>query len=167
MLTESAGFTIGNNEDDNVRYFNNKDLEFYRGFGCLTYKQNKHSLKQKRLKQYIDDLKQRMEKMNNIRIPYHDGQKLEDKYLTFLKYLYDGNATYQGHIEGSKGVSPYDTNSPFKPEDLVKYGPFSCLEEEEYVSGVTSPHLYINQCHTYTPWHVGMCYTFDSLLIHY
>lgn len=153
MLTESAGFTIGNNEDDNVRYFNNKDLEFYRGFGCLTYKQSK--MKQKKLNQYMDALTMRMKEINQ-RIPYNNRQKMEDKYLTFLKYLYDGNSTYQGHIKDSKKVSPYHNNSPFKPQDLVKYGPFSCLKEEEYVSGVTSPILYINQCHTYCSWHVGM-----------
>ena len=156
MLIETTGFTIGGGDDDNMQYYNNKDLEFYRGFCCMTHKQEDY--KKEKLNKYIEKLLIRMEEMNSTRIPYHDGQKIEDKFLTFLKFLYDEKSTYYGHIDGAKsnGATCYHKNSPFKPEELVKYGPFSCLKPEEYTSGVQTPYIYIGQSHTYFPWHVGM-----------
>lgn len=77
------------------------------------------------------------------------------RWLSFAKYFYDEQQADYGHVEGGEGVTCYADDSPFKPAELIKHGPFSCLKPEEVTKGVQSPYLYIGRSHTHFAWHYG------------
>ena len=141
-------FTVG--EIDH-RLYDYRDLEFYRGFCCMAT--TKPDYKRCDLLKYITSIER--ETADHITDLSGRGS-VEDKYLSFIKFFYNGHCADYGHVEAGDTVSCYDTDSPFKAGDLRQYGPFSCLNEEEQTKGVHSPYIYIGKSHTFFPWHNGM-----------
>eukprot|EP01084_Bolivina_argentea_P287957 494164_1 len=108
---------------------------------------NKNEYDKINIKKFIN----KINKINNN--PYNNINSIENKYLTFIKYFYDKNTVNYGHIIGNDNISCYNNNSPFKLEDLRHFGPFSCLNSDEYISGIQTPYIYIGGSHTYISWY--------------
>ena len=150
-------FPIGDLDD---RLYDHRDLEFYRGFCCLA--NTKPDYQRQELAEYIEAMERdrnsddAVHSMSGHNHSISGRGSVEDQYLSFTKFFYDGKSADYGHIEAGDGVTCYAPDSPFKAADLQKYGPFSCLDDDERTKGVHSPYIYIGRSHTFFPWHNGM-----------
>ena len=80
----------------------------------------------------------------------------QDVYLLLLRHLHESEHVVTNDVKLTQGITAYHSNSCLKAEELLDYGPLSCLSQQEKQLGGFRSHVCIGSNMSMMPWQIGM-----------